>query len=49
MLCFCSSEEIIHENLRLYIQRTVRKKYPEAKLIPGIILIDFGEALGELN
>lgn len=49
MLCFCFSGEIIFENLRLYIQKTVMEEYPEATLNPSIILIDFGEALGELN
>lgn len=48
MLCLCFFEEIF-ENLRLYTQSTVRGKYPEAILNPGIILIYLGESLGELN
>lgn len=45
-----SFEEIIFENLRQYIQRTLSERHPEAVLFPVVILIDFGgEVLGEPN
>lgn len=49
MVCFRFYKEIVFENLRLCIQRTVGEKYPEATLDPGTILINFGEVLGELD